>query len=1110
MQEDIVLHMKEEGNVELKIVLIWLGQEDIVKHMEGGLDVKLKIVLGQLNQEDIMLHMAEEGNVELKIVLSWLRQEDIVLHMEEKEYVELKIVLRRLRQEDIMLHMEEEGDVELKIVLRMLRQEDIVLHMEEEGNVELKIVLSWLRQEDIVLHTEEEGNVKLKNVLRRLRKEDIVLHMEEEGNVELKIVPSWIRQEDIVLDMEEEDNVKLRIVLRRLKKEDIVLHMEEEVNVELKIVLSLLRKEDIVLDMEEGNVKLKIILRRLRQEDIVLHMAEEENVKLKIVLRGLSFVHEQKTRRNKRLTHKNTSVVAVLACACAYYLTLLANALVVLSPTAEDGEIEVRISVGAICLTPSPPLPYLPPRLTLPGLIHVPPRLTLPEHPSVPPRLTLTEHPSVPSRLTLPEHPSVPPRLTLPEHPSVPPRLTLTEHPAFPPRLTLTEHPAFPPRLTLPEHSRRPFSYLYPHVSDHDVTVVVTSTSYPPKDQYDAIFTEGEIITEPKPSLQVYQVVCKFLLIWKKSRDKDRFEKLCRYLVGTLESDLIKVSYIGVALNKEHALTWISHMKDILWKCCEYLNDLRPESAADMRVVLLYLHTLVAFTSTNTWNVLKTKHMEPLKPGLNQLCANIMGYLFTKVHKVNRLYLWFIQSLLQRGLSRSKIALKHVSLSALVTLAIRPLVSAGFTEKLMTMFVIHILSVPALVLHVQNLAPEIYCSGERKPFPSRGACRSLQTPTYLPPSPHHIPANLYNSFKFLNLFVLTNAPLIILKRSKGTDKVYTRHSAFEGVFLRSLSQVETSGTWGVLVACIQVFVNHNILTKSLELLNSEQNIRIVFNTLEGNYALCLVGNLVHLAYIQKDDSLKEVFFPTFTFVISRMLESCQNYVVSKQSNLTYWHPVLGWFAQNMDYGLHEAMPSVKVQLYMLWSGCVVNVILGHTLLELVEIGSEGGSESYGGAAGTSSTAATTSSNLLRRALDHRTNKANAAKHHRKLGSPECTKVALLCSLYQTALGTLTQLRLDILTGREPDPGVFGLTLSFKGTARAMNMLAAGLCYQDNILCNLWRFLCSLGPHCGLKAFLDLLAVNTKCSAPEFQMLILFSDCMTHYVTLVNTLGVPTF
>nr|CAD7453199.1 unnamed protein product [Timema tahoe] len=132
----------------------------------------------------------------------------------------------------------------------------------------------------------------------------------------------------------------------------------------------------------------------------------------------------------------------------------------------------------AICLTlsPSPPSPYLPPRLTLPGLPLVPPRLTLPEHPSVPPRLTLPEHPSVPPRLTLPEHPSVPPRLTLPEHPSVPQRLTLPKHPSVPQRLTLPEHPYVPPRLTLPEHNRRPFSY--PRGSDHDVSAVIINYIY--------------------------------------------------------------------------------------------------------------------------------------------------------------------------------------------------------------------------------------------------------------------------------------------------------------------------------------------------------------------------------------------------------------------------------------------------------------------------------------------------------------------------------------------------------------------------------------------------------------------------------------------------------
>jgi ubiquitin-protein ligase E3 B len=66
-----------------------------------------------------------------------------------------------------------------------------------------------------------------------------------------------------------------------------------------------------------------------------------------------------------------------------------------------------------------------------------------------------------------------------------------------------------------------------------------------------------------------------------------------------------------------------------------------------------------------------------------------------------------LQSLLLRGLGRAKITLKHVSISAVLTLALRPLVSASFSDKLMTMFLIHIFSVPALVLHIQSLAAEV-------------------------------------------------------------------------------------------------------------------------------------------------------------------------------------------------------------------------------------------------------------------------------------------------------------------------------------------------------------------------------------------------------------------
>lgn len=44
-------------------------------------------------------------------------------------------------------------------------------------------------------------------------------------------------------------------------------------------------------------------------------------------------------------------------------------------------------------------------------------------------------------------------------------------------------------------------------------------------------------------------------------------------------------------------------------------------------------------------------------------------------------------------------------------------------------------------------------------------------------------------------------------------------------------------------------------------------------------------------------------------------------------------------------------------------------------------------------------------------------RANSSKHYRKLGSPDCTKAALICSMYHTALLTMKQINLDILTGK---------------------------------------------------------------------------------------------
>ncbi|XP_034250724.1 ubiquitin-protein ligase E3B [Thrips palmi] len=484
-------------------------------------------------------------------------------------------------------------------------------------------------------------------------------------------------------------------------------------------------------------------------------------------------------------------------------------------------------------------------------------------------------------------------------------------------------------------------------------------------EQFDTVINDDPATAEKLPALQAYQVARRFMLVWKQDRDVDRVLQLCRYLVSSLESESPRYSYVGIALNKEHVLRWISHMKNILSRILLYIDGLKPERPVDCKSLMTYLHTLIAFTSTSTWVLIKSKNFENLRPGLNHLCSNIMGHLASQ-----GLY-QSLQLLLKRSLCRSTVVLKHASLSAAVTLALRPLIAASFSDKLSTIFLIHILSVPALVSHIQTLAPE----------------------------------------------------------------------------------------------CLTLIEQHSILRRSFELLSIEQNLRIVFNALEGNYALCLLANLIQLAHFERETTLPELAFPTFTVVVTRLLESCMHYVMQKQSPLAHWHPVLGWFAQSTDAYAQEAMPLVKQQLHLLWSGSLVKLLLGQILAEFSEksqIEEEARSPAP--------------TNIIRRALENRVNRASSAKSYRKLGSPEFTKVALVCSLYQTALSTLTQLSLDILTG---------------------------LCYQDKVLYHLWSFLCSLGPNCGLKAFLELLAVNIKCTAPEFQMLILFCNCMTNYVTILD-------
>ena len=61
-----------------------------------------------------------------------------------------------------------------------------------------------------------------------------------------------------------------------------------------------------------------------------------------------------------------------------------------------------------------------------------------------------------------------------------------------------------------------------------------------------------------------YQMICRLQV--SNELEFDRLDKLARVLILSLDHDDPKKSYVGVALNKDHALSWISHMKTLLSK----------------------------------------------------------------------------------------------------------------------------------------------------------------------------------------------------------------------------------------------------------------------------------------------------------------------------------------------------------------------------------------------------------------------------------------------------------------------------------------------------------------------------------------------------------------
>ncbi|XP_031633288.1 ubiquitin-protein ligase E3B [Contarinia nasturtii] len=269
---------------------------------------------------------------------------------------------------------------------------------------------------------------------------------------------------------------------------------------------------------------------------------------------------------------------------------------------------------------------------------------------------------------------------------------------------------------------------------------------------------------------------------------------------------------------------------------------------------------------------------------------------------------------------------------------------------------------------------------------------------------------------------------------------------------------------------LKTFQTESILKRSLDLLEKEQNMKYVTSDMKATQCLALLANIVHLFHLEPIETATKFGFPTFTLVCMKLLQTISDLAKDpKQGSkgLLEYHELLGWTPVSSEH--NENVSLIKKQLYLLWGYRTVKIILGDNLKEL----------SVGYEKIEFTLPQQGSGNLLKRALERTQSKSTqnkASKPWRKLGSHEISRVAIVCTMYHEALETLTQLKLDILSG---------------------------LCYHNTLLHDLFILIASLGLNCGLKPFLELLSASSNTLPPPLLMLLLFCDLMTHYVTILD-------
>lgn len=135
---------------------------------------------------------------------------------------------------------------------------------------------------------------------------------------------------------------------------------------------------------------------------------------------------------------------------------------------------------------------------------------------------------------------------------------------------------------------------------------------------------------------------------------------------------------------------------------------------------------------------------------------------------------------------------------------------------------------------------------------------------------------------------------------------------------------------------LTIWLHEGISTRCLVAVGtSTQSLKILFNSLEGNAAVCLIANLASL-FDTSDTSLAvEGYKPsnaeataTCVQILTCLTEQCRLYIIKHETNITTDHPIFGWVSGNISRNLLDVLPAVGQQLRTLWSRYAITVLFG--------------------------------------------------------------------------------------------------------------------------------------------------------------------------------------